>query len=433
MQRALEERDMQVYAPRAKSFIEVDEALHVFGIFLLIFGIEPHHHPPYNEWQKRAAEAGRKLVKADPRLALFVKDRQGDIERVVNAQAKLLAALQKAGMSETTVYSERARKVMVAANAGERVTRFLQGRSLQAYVEHQQKRRRDRPITVRYVINRACSLDWGVLDLFYRLTAFGAFKVAFELAELGEDEGPICNLSLLSDYLARFQEQTSPVITAQFLSERKFRRRLFASYVYSLFRLDQGEYEDKQDPFPRGRIPFLTIHQAKGLEFPVVVLGNLRKDVRERRIDDLMRQLGVTKLEPASHADQFDIARMFYVALSRPQQLLILCPYKGRGQHFNDEFKTPMESVAKPLSTLNVKTIDPDEKFGQGDIPQPYSFTGDYIGYEICPRRYMIYRRFNFAPSRSQTMIFGSLVHRTIEDLHQFLIHQRSSAVGVGA
>jgi hypothetical protein len=26
-----------------------------------------------------------------------------------------------------------------------------------------------------------------------------------------------------------------------------------------------------------------------------------------------------------------------------------------------------------------------------------------------------------------QTMLFGSLVHRTLDDLHQFLIHRRST------
>jgi DNA helicase-2/ATP-dependent DNA helicase PcrA len=55
------------------------------------------------------------------------------------------------------------------------------------------------------------------------------------------------------------------------------------------------------------------------------------------------------------------------------------------------------------------------------DLPKAYSYTGDYLAYRACPRRYMVYRRFNFAPARGQTMFFGSLVHRTIEDLHEWL------------
>ena len=49
-----------------------------------------------------------------------------------------------------------------------------------------------------------------------------------------------------------------------------------------------------------------------------------------------------------------------------------------------------------------------------------------YHFYQKCPRQYMIFRRYGFVPSRSQTQMFGSLVHRTLEDLHQFLIARRS-------
>jgi DNA helicase-2/ATP-dependent DNA helicase PcrA len=40
----------------------------------------------------------------------------------------------------------------------------------------------------------------------------------------------------------------------------------------------------------------------------------------------------------------------------------------------------------------------------------------------------MIFRQFDFVPSRSQTMLFGTLVHRTMDDLHQWLIAGRASA-----
>ena len=37
----------------------------------------------------------------------------------------------------------------------------------------------------------------------------------------------------------------------------------------------------------------------------------------------------------------------------------------------------------------------------------------------------MIMRKYGFVASRSQTMLFGSLVHQTIEDLHHLLINER--------
>jgi len=37
----------------------------------------------------------------------------------------------------------------------------------------------------------------------------------------------------------------------------------------------------------------------------------------------------------------------------------------------------------------------------------------------------MIFRKYGFVPSRSQTMFFGNLVHQTLEDLHHYLIAER--------
>lgn len=72
------------------------------------------------------------------------------------------------------------------------------------------------------ILNRATSVDWSILDLFYQLNAFTHFKEMYSMAETGEDEGPICNLGLITQYLARYMEEVSAVITGTFLSDDKF-------------------------------------------------------------------------------------------------------------------------------------------------------------------------------------------------------------------
>ena len=54
-----------------------------------------------------------------------------------------------------------------------------------------------------------------------------------------------------------------------------------------------------------------------------------------------------------------------------------------------------------------------------------YSYTADFLLYKKCPRQYMAFREYGFVPSRAQTMFFGSLVHRTLEDLHHEIIRRR--------
>lgn len=168
------------------------------------------------------------------------------------------------------------------------------------------------PYTLEYVVTRATSIDWSVLDLFYRVCGFDHFRQMFDVAEQGMDEGPICNLGLVSQYLARYMKEYPPIITAAQLIDDGFQRLLFSAYLFALFRRGESEYEDAEDPFPRGRIPFLTIHQSKGLEFPVVVLGSPRKDGNAPQVvEALVRPLLDRGGEPLGRQAEFDRMRMF--------------------------------------------------------------------------------------------------------------------------
>jgi DNA helicase-2/ATP-dependent DNA helicase PcrA len=255
----------------------------------------------------------------------------------------------------------------------------------------------------------------------------------YDKAEKGIDEGPICNLGLITQYLSRFMEDRGTVITASFLKDDMFINSFFSSFTYALFRLGESEYENSDDPFPKGRISFLTIHQSKGLEFPVVVLGSPDKsnrpaDQKERIIHEL---LPGKEGEPLEKIPTFDAMRMFYVALSRAQNLLILTRF-GRGKqtpptsyYETKEFTSFFETSKFPkIPTLNIDSI-PSGKEKSEDLAKSYSYTSDFIFYKKCPRQYMVMRKYGFVPSSSETMLFGSLIHETIEDLHNLLLSER--------
>ena len=248
----------------------------------------------------------------------------------------------------------------------------------------------------------------------------------FDAAECNGDEGPVANLGLITQYLARFIDERIPLISADLLVEKTL-QIVFSVYLFALYRLGETELEDAEDPFPKGRIPFLTIHQAKGLEFPVVVLGNLRKDNRgPNQLEKIVRPLlERSPGEPLDRMSEFDIMRMFYVALSRAKNLLILAHFKGKGHHINTPFQNLLDGGFPRIASLDLATI-PAAELKDDILPKSYSFTSDFLMYRKCPRQYMIFRKYGFVPSRSQTMFFGSLVHRTIEDLHHELIRRRS-------
>jgi len=435
MKEALEAQGLQVYAPRAGRFLEVDEALNVFGIYLLIFGRPSlrgvgQDVKDFRQWLNTIEARAERLRHADPRLAQFIRDRQAELQRARSDYRALLRVVDRHhwGLDKPYDINRMKRALYNAPGLSETGQKLLASAYFDRIV--QKRAQEGHPLSLNYVIRRATSLDWNLLDLFYRLMGFEYFKAMFDQAEHHGDEGPVANLGLITQYLQRFTDERVSIITANLLEDGKLSTIFFNSFLFALFRLGESEWENPEDPFPRGRIPFLTIHQAKGLEFPVVVLGNLyKRDRGAPQIERLIRpMLSRPDGEPLDRMTEFDIARMFYVALSRAQNLLILAHFSGRGQHVNLPFRPLLSDPALlRLRDFDISTL-PEARLQEGEIPQVYSFTADYLLYKKCPRQYMIFRKFGFVPSRSQTMFFGSLVHRTLEDLHHELIRRRKLA-----
>jgi DNA helicase II / ATP-dependent DNA helicase PcrA len=429
----LEKLDLKVYAPRAGRFIEVPEAVAVFGVFLHVFGKptrgefpgEEYNH--YFDWIDSSFEEAEGIIKGDKKLKRYVEDKQAEITQAVHDRQVLLKRIEKRGWKLDEPYDINVMRNDLSGipTLSETARRDLRNGYFESVVKDRQGT--DRPILLSYVVTRATSLDWTVLDLFYRLTSFKVFKAMFDLAERGEDEGPICNMSLISKYLAKFMDEYRSIITAEVLQADVYQGQLFGSYLYTLYRMGESEYEDAEDPFPKGRIPFLTIHQAKGLEFPVVVFGNPRKQVKVQPLETIVQPLLHREGEPldGNRMAQFDFMRLFYVALSRAKNLLVIPHWSSQGNYLSQPLKKMVEAGKfVRIPDFNVKSV-PAESLEETELSKNYSYTSDYQLYKRCPRQYMIFRKYGFAPSRSQTMFFGSLVHQTLEDLHQYLIAER--------
>src|SRR5262249_55905171 len=184
------------------------------------------------EWSHRAGERGKALLRADRALVAFVKSRQEQIESAIADRELLAKTVGEANLAKV-VSEALVTRIASVRNLSPRARRYLR-RGLPRLIEA--RGRADRPLTVGYVVNRITALDWGVLDLFYELMGFDHFRKSFRLAEKRGDEGPVCNLALVSQYLARFQAQHGAVLSARFLDEGKFVRTFFNSYLYALWR-----------------------------------------------------------------------------------------------------------------------------------------------------------------------------------------------------
>jgi DNA helicase-2/ATP-dependent DNA helicase PcrA len=377
MRGALEAEDFQVYAPRAGRFLDAPEALALFGVFIKVFGKPAFGHFPGQDYAEFVAWTGncdttaQRLIRNDEHLRQFILSRRSELQQVTKDYDKLLSKSVANGWDlERNV--TLAMRAPLAATPG--LSTQAAGTLRSPYMERVIRKREEEghPFSLHYVITTATSVDWSVLDLFYQTMAFDHFKNMFDAAESGDDEGPVCNLALISQYLARFTDQYSPMITGRFLSGDLFTRFLFSSYLYALYRLGESETEDADDPFPRGRIPFVTIHQAKGLEFPVVVLGSPRKNDRgPQRVEEIVRPLIGRPSEPLNRCNEFDIMRMFYVSLSRPQNVLVLAHPRGQGISTHEGISSVIASHATLLKEAKIKEILASMKRGPDPPTRP--------------------------------------------------------------
>lgn len=423
MQEALETVGLKVYAPRADTFLNVSESIDVFGLILQVFGDVQHYHPPFRNWTVQVQNRARQLMKEDIHLRSFVEQRRAEVKQAASDHVALTKILEGQTWKESDDYDpDKMRPILIkSAGISDRARKSLSSEVFDRFAR--QRLNVGKPLNLHYAINRATSLDWNVLDFFYQLLGFNHFKRMLDLAEDGKDEGPICNLSLISQYLGRFVDTYPFPVSGSWILKDQF-LNIFSNYLYVLFRRQESEYEDSEDPFPKGRIPFITIHQAKGLEFPVVVLANPRKDPKTQKIEEMVAPLLSRESEPPDRIPLFDVMRMFYVALSRPKNLLVISHFVGRGQRQDLPIYDLLNNRVTRIPKLDVSTV-PYSKLDKPELPKTYSYTADFLLYRKCPRQYMIFREYGFVPSRSQTMFFGSLVHQTLDDLHQRLIGLR--------
>ena len=58
-----------------------------------------------------------------------------------------------------------------------------------------------------------------------------------------------------------------------------------------------------------------------------------------------------------------------------------------------------------------------------------FSFTSHIAVYETCALQYKFYKELEFMPIRQGAMLFGTLVHETIEDVHRAALRNETEKI----
>jgi DNA helicase II / ATP-dependent DNA helicase PcrA len=202
------------------------------------------------------------------------------------------------------------------------------------------------------------------------------------------------------------------------------RLKFFNSFLRLLFERGKDEFEDPDVPFPKGYVQIMTIHQSKGLEFPVVVVGSLNRNPRaQKAVDKVLSPFYKKSLfEPEDKIKIFDYLRLYYVAFSRAQKVLALTCSDEPSEYFKGPWDGLKEWPHQEKDLLRSQSFEVKER---DKIKKGFSFTSDINTYEECPRQYKFFNDLEFTPSRSAEVFFGSLVHQTIEEIHRYAIEDK--------
>ncbi|MBF1206395.1 MAG: PD-(D/E)XK nuclease family protein, partial [Fusobacterium periodonticum] len=235
------------------------------------------------------------------------------------------------------------------------------------------------------------------------------------------------NLAILSKIFKNFQKY---VHYRKITSEDGFSvvKYFFTGYLDILKESRVDEIFSEED-YPNECIPFLTIHQSKGLEFPVVIVFSLNSKPNRYEDDDISRQTSIDRLINSSSKlsendkEKFDFYRKFYVAFSRAKNLLVLSSYEmGVSENFKPFFYS-IRGVNSLQFDINEVNLDEVTKKDERKI---LSYTTDIAPYRHCPMKYYLVREKEYSTFSKKIFNLGIITHKAIEHINKLFLQKKN-------
>lgn len=282
--------------------------------------------------------------------------------------------------------------------------------------------------------------DYSFTDMMYQAFAFEPFKsvLATDMRSGIKNQRDIRNASDFMQLVSKFETLVGVDRICDLPKPGAAACELVGKYFHHLFQSGVNEYEDAVEYAPEDCVSFLTIHQSKGLEFPVTIVDVTGASFPEKpflsTLEQLVREAGGEKNSSiGSQASAHDFWRRYYTAFSRAQDLLVVTR-DSRVEAFNsrwvDTAFDPYLNDGEPdsLSAFNAEEFASSHassrfaEMGTSYLKPVFSFTTHFGLYESCPRKYKFYRELKFPTKKAVGMFFGTVVHQTIEDVNNAMM-----------
>lgn len=279
--------------------------------------------------------------------------------------------------------------------------------------------------------------NYAFSGLIYQMFQFPLFSkfLDVDLSANKTDLRPAYNIGILTNLFNKFEYLYNVTIfTSKDID--KILKDFFNDYLKFIYEGGLGEYEDFDETAPSGCLSIMTIHQSKGLEFPITMVGSMNAVPRKAytELDETLQSDFYHKpmYEPIELTKYYDFYRLFYTAFSRAQNLLVLTGHEHSGagslpskpfRDFWNMIPSWRNSELFDMTKLELAEVKPV------NIKHEYAFTSDVILYESCPLQYKFYKELEFSEVRQGGAIGGTLLHETIEDIHKAVLRGEESTL----
>lgn len=210
-------------------------------------------------------------------------------------------------------------------------------------------------------------------------------------------------------------------------------------YIDMTMQIGDSPQAATEDVLAENAVHLLTVHSAKGLEFPVVFVANMvdgRFPTYHRKEQIPIPESLIKEILPQGNFHLQEERRLFYVAVTRAQKKLYLTTSRFYGEGLRErkiskfiyealgEEIVREQSAKKTMEKKQLSIFDFKKKTEKSVYLYPSSTNFSYSQlqtFQTCPLRYKYQYVLNIPTTPTAAASFGSTIHKTLQDLYKKL------------
>ncbi len=176
-------------------------------------------------------------------------------------------------------------------------------------------------------------------------------------------------------------------------------------------------------------VQIMTVHQAKGLEFPAVFIPGMNKNYLPAKKPGGLNEWHFLSKSLIKNQSRYegtieDERRLFYVALTRPQKYLFITRapdlnnqlYRKESTFVQEVLEVEDIIISATPNFAHKKRLIPTPKERAINISLNFSILKDYFE---CPYRFKLVSMYGFLVPLNRRMGFGKSMHDSLMELHK--------------